>query len=47
MSDLCQQTGFLGDVNNLPYAHYGYLMAALGQIDTLSICHGENARLRE
>lgn len=43
VSDLFQQTDFLGDVNNLPHAHYGYLMATLGQIDALSICHGENA----
>jgi hypothetical protein len=43
VSDLFQQTDFLGDANNLPHAHYGYLMAILGQIDTLSVCHGENA----
>lgn len=43
VSDLFQQTDFLGDVNNLPHAHYGYLMATLGQIDALSVCHGENA----
>lgn len=38
MSGLFEQTGFLGEGSNLPYAHYGYLMATLGQIDTLSVC---------
>ena len=34
------QTDFLGDVDNLRHVHYGYLIATLGQIDTLSVCHG-------
>jgi hypothetical protein len=42
-ADLFQQTDFLGDINNLPHAHYGYLMATVGQIDTVSVCHGGNA----
>jgi hypothetical protein len=43
VADLFQQTDFLGDINNLPHAHYGYLMATVGQIDTVSVCHGGNA----
>lgn len=39
LSRLFERSGFLGDVNNLPHAHYGYLMATLGQIDTLSRCN--------
>jgi hypothetical protein len=35
---LFEQTNFLGDTSNMPYAHYGYLMAIFGQIDTLSLC---------
>jgi len=37
VADLFQQTDFLGDINNLPHAHYGYLMATVGQIDTVSV----------
>ena len=44
VSDLFQQTDFLGDLNNLPHAHYGYLMATLGQIDTLSVCYKGNEK---
>jgi hypothetical protein len=44
LSGLFEQTGFLGDVGNLPHAHYGYLMATLGQIDTLSVCNGAGPR---
>jgi hypothetical protein len=33
---------FFGDVGNLPYAHYGYLMAVLAQVDAVSTCHGES-----
>ncbi len=44
LSGLFEQTGFLGDVSNLPHAHYGYLMATLGQIDTLSVCNGAGPR---
>jgi hypothetical protein len=44
---LFEQTGFLGDGSNLPHAHYGYLMATLGQIDTLSVCDaGRTAQAR-
>ena len=43
VADLFHQTDFLGDADNMPHAHYGYLMATLGQIDTLSVCHGGNA----
>jgi hypothetical protein len=44
---LFEQTGFLGDGSNLPHAHYGYLMATLGQIDTLSVCDaGRTAQTR-
>lgn len=39
---LFEQTNFLGDSSRMPYAHYGYLMAILGQIDTLSLCCGKN-----
>jgi hypothetical protein len=28
----------LGDSGNMPYSHFGYLMAMLGLIDTLSLC---------
>jgi hypothetical protein len=38
LSGLFKQTSFLGDGSNLPHAHYGYLMATLGQLDTLSVC---------
>jgi hypothetical protein len=38
LSGLFEQTGFLGDGSHLPHAHYGFLMATLGQIDTLSVC---------
>lgn len=35
---------FLGDNNNLPHAHYGYLMGLLSVIDVLAICDmGERA----
>ena len=44
MSGLFEQTGFLGDGSNLPHAHYGYLMATLGQIDTLSVCDRGGSR---
>lgn len=37
---LFEQTNFLDDPSNMTYAHYGYLMAILGQIDTLSLCCG-------
>ena len=39
LSGLFEQTGILGDGSNLPNAHYGYLMAMFGQIDTLSVCN--------
>lgn len=42
VSNLVQQIDFLGDVNSVPHAHYGSLMAALGRIGTLSGCHGGN-----
>jgi hypothetical protein len=29
---------FFGDSRNFPYAHYGYLMACMGQIDLMSRC---------
>jgi hypothetical protein len=29
---------FLGDSRNFPHAHYGYLMACMGQIDVMSVC---------
>jgi len=44
LSGLFEQTRFLGDASNLPHAHYGYLMATLGQIDTLSVCNGAGPR---
>ena len=44
MSGLFERTDFLGDGSNLPHAHYGYLMATLGQIDTLSVCDRGGSR---
>lgn len=43
---LFEQTNFLGDTDNMPHAHYGYLMAILGQIDTLSLCCGNGGGKR-
>jgi|GEM_PF-2607452 len=38
IAKLFYQTAFLGDRRNFPHAHYGYLMACMGQIDLLSKC---------
>lgn len=43
---LFEQTNFLGDTDNMPHAHYGYFMAILGQIDTLSLCCGNGGGQR-
>ena len=32
------ETNFFGDTRNFPHAHYGYLMACMGQIDLMSKC---------
>jgi len=36
LAKLFSETKFLGDNRNFPYAHYGYLMACMGQIDPMS-----------
>ena len=33
-----ERTDFFGDNSNFPYAHFGYMMAAMGQIDLMSVC---------
>jgi len=38
VSDLFRRTRFLDNPANMPYAHFGYLMATLGLVDTLSLC---------
>jgi hypothetical protein len=38
LAQLFSNTQFLGDNRNFPHAHYGYLMACMGQIDLMSKC---------
>lgn len=38
LAKLFSETKFFGDNRNFPHAHYGYLMACMGQIDLLSKC---------
>ena len=38
LAKLFSETAFLGDNRNFPHAHYGYLMACMGQIDLISKC---------
>jgi hypothetical protein len=38
MRDHFANTNFMGDQNHRPFAHFGYLMALLGLIDSLSYC---------
>ena len=38
MRDHFIDTRFMGDDDHRPFAHFGYLMALLGLIDTLSYC---------
>jgi hypothetical protein len=38
LAKLFSETAFLGDNRNFPHAHYGYLMACMGQIDLMSKC---------
>jgi hypothetical protein len=38
LAKLFSQTAFLGDCRNFSHAHYGYLMACMGQIDLMSKC---------
>ena len=38
LAKLFCQTAFLGDSRNFSHAHYGYLMACMGQIDLMSKC---------
>ncbi|MDX1885820.1 hypothetical protein [Mycolicibacterium sp. 120270] len=38
LAKLFSQTAFLGDRSNFSHAHYGYLMACMGQIDLMSKC---------
>jgi hypothetical protein len=44
LAKLFSETQFLGDHRNFPHAHFGYLMACMGQIDLMSKCeHGDGA----
>jgi hypothetical protein len=38
LAKLFSETEFLGDNRHFPHAHYGYLMACMGQIDLMSKC---------
>ena len=38
LAKVFSQTAFLGDRRNFPHAHYGYLMACMGQVDLMSKC---------
>lgn len=38
LAKLFAETQFLGDNRNFPHAHYGHLMACMGQIDLMSKC---------
>ena len=38
LAQLFSTTQFLGDNRNFPHAHYGYLMACMGQLDLMSKC---------
>jgi hypothetical protein len=38
LSKVFADTKFLGDNRNFPNAHYGYIMACMGQIDLMSKC---------
>lgn len=38
LAKLLSQTAFLDDSRNFSHAHYGYLMACMGQIDPMSKC---------
>jgi hypothetical protein len=38
LAKLFSETAFLGDNRNFPHAHFGYLMACMGQIDLMSKC---------
>lgn len=38
LATLFSQTAFLGNNRNFSHAHYGYLMACMGQIDLMSKC---------
>lgn len=50
-----EEPKFYGDNRNFPHAHYGYLMACMGQIDVMSKCEfgpgephgGQTPRMRE
>jgi hypothetical protein len=33
-----KESRFFGDNRNFPHAHYGYIMACMGQIDLMSLC---------
>ena len=38
LAELFAETAFLGNSRNLRYAHCGYLMTCMGQIDIMSLC---------
>ncbi|WP_405151068.1 hypothetical protein OG308_15785 [Nocardia salmonicida] len=40
------KTSFFGDNRHFPHAHYGYLMACMGQIDIMSGCEAGNISSR-
>lgn len=55
LAKLFSETKFLGDNRNFPHAHYGYLIACMGQIDLMSKCEfgegeptgGQSERMRD
>lgn len=55
LAQLFAKTDFLGDNRHFPHAHYGYLMAGMGQIDLMSKCEygegepegGQTARMQD
>jgi hypothetical protein len=38
MDEHFERTAFMNDPRNLPWAHFGYLMSIMSQVDLLSSC---------